>query len=123
MLLLAFGGCDTPTTKQGYARAASGDTSISLAVPSGVSGDQIDTIVASTLVARNWSIRRQEPGVVVARLHHRGIAGELEITHDPDRITITSRSEDSEGTPFVPLRWMEILRKDLEKRLALASIN
>lgn len=120
---LLITGCNTSATKEGYELAESGETSMRVSVPAAVEEDAVRQAVINSLIARGWTVDREDSNRISAELNHREITARLDIAYNGESVVLDSDSYDEEGKAFVPVRWMEYLQRDIERHLALASSN
>ncbi|MFP4166559.1 MAG: hypothetical protein ACLFUF_05255 [Opitutales bacterium] len=113
-------GCQT---HENYERAERGDTTTTISVPDAVPADDARAVVVKSLVRRGWEVEDPSSEIINAKLYHRDIEAELEIEVNSDEIVMESDSQDVEGVPLVPVRWMNYLEKDINERLAMAAVS
>jgi len=123
-LSFSLAGCETTASKQGKEMAASGDTSFTVDVVSGLNMTQIKNSILLSLSARGWTVTEQGDGVIYAELdalEKREICGKLAIGFNETAVVIADHSYDSKGNRFVPIRWIKYLMRDINANMLLIS--
>ena len=95
----------------------------SVAVPDGMTSEQVQKAIIKAAIGRRWDIETSENGLVVLRLVHRGYDSTLNITFDDNNVDVysdswaTKRNGDRKK-PKDPDGWIENLKKDIDVFLA-----
>lgn len=97
--------------------ASQDDRVFTIGIPSGVSSDDVRNCVLLSLSNRRWSADEKADGSIEAELVARGIHGHVVITYDDKSITIEDHSTDHEDVPFVPIRWIRYLMRDIRNHM------
>ena len=116
-----FAGCETNSTKQGREMAMQDSTTFSVPVPEGISTKVVKNAILLSLGKREWIVENQSDNSITASLNHRNVMGKIVITFDEKVITIEDHSTDENGVPFVPVRWINNLKKDFSTNMLTLS--
>lgn len=110
-----------------FARAAEAGQSVgSVPVPAGLTLAEVKEIAAISLVQRQWTVKEKTDNRVVGYLKHRGIEATLTLTFDTNAIQLFCEGwkinkEGVRQKPELPDGWINNIKKDLAKRLNLAT--
>jgi hypothetical protein len=98
---------------------------LTIPIPAGLSGEQIESAMKQTLVSRGWKLGTTSPQQTDGILNHRSFKANVSLVANNGIIRILSHSqyvpEGEEPQPGVPKGWLINLQKDLTRRLAVAS--
>ena len=121
--LTSLTGCSTVVGSQAVEKY--NQDPLTVPIPAGLSGEQIESAMKQTLVARGWTLGATSPQQTDGTLNHRSFKANVSLVANDGIIRILSHSQYiSEGEapqPGVPKGWLVNLQKDLTKRLAAAS--
>ena len=97
-----------------------------VAVPEGVTGEQVQKAIVMAGTGRGWTVRDKADGKVVLFLEHGGWRSVLTLTYDAKEISISSNSDklDRHGNPkkhAVPRSWVHFLQQDITRNLGSAA--
>ena len=123
---LAFIGCQTGYSKKGAEMAEDGSNQIAVAVRGSYTQADVAQAVVRALTQREWTVVERTDSKITARLVHRELEANLDISVSPERVVIESDSYRVKGSrrePFVPVRWIEYLKRSIEEQLKLAAIK
>jgi len=117
-------GCSSsigPRAAQTYNR-----NPLTVAIPRGLTDEEVEAVMKQSLVARGWQVRQSSPQQIDGVLNHRSYNAKVSLVADDGIISILNDSQyisDNDGTtlPGVPRGWLDNLQKDLSKRLDTAS--
>jgi hypothetical protein len=99
-------------------------------VPAAVSMDDIARAIKSGLVAREWTVQREENGVIEAKLFVRSHTAEIRIPFDKEYVNIRYVSstnllyEEKQGIKHIHRnynKWIKLLERDIASKLALLN--
>jgi len=116
-------GCSTGATKQGKAMAESGQNIFTVETASGLTVNDVEKVVLKALSNRGWTVTSQTPGEINADLNQiekRSIHGIIVINYTEKLITIRDKSVNDKGEPFVPVRWITHLVRDMKNGMGIA---
>ncbi len=119
---ISFLGCQTRATQEGQKLALQGETTFEISLPPGLESESVNRAVSAALINRGWTIVQRADRMIVAELIHRDTNAHVTITWNDQYVTIEDSSTDKHGQPFVPVRWIEYLKKDIGKFLNTAAI-
>ena len=108
--LAAIAGCSTATGQ--HVVAEYNRSPLAVPIPSKLSADQVQRLMAQTLVGRKWQVIQQSPEEVIGTLNHRSYQAKAILRVDNGLVKILSESK-YKNEPAVPEDWLENLRKDL----------
>ena len=96
---------------------------LTVPVPSGLSPQAVEEVMASTLQNRKWTVVQRSPQQVVGTLVHRGFDAKVVLKVEGDLIKILNESSyKSPQTglfePAIPKGWLRNLQQDLKVLLA-----
>ncbi len=99
---------------------------LTVAIPAGLSGEQIESVMKETLTGRGWQVEKASPQQADGTLNHRSFNAKVSLVASDGLIRILTDSryvgENADGAqPGVPMGWLDNLQKDLTKRLAAAA--
>jgi hypothetical protein len=126
--ILAIGallaGCQTEASRQGKEMAQNGENVFTVDIVTGTSAKVVQDAILMALSAHGWTVTKNADGAISAELDmvaKRGIFGKIDITYNDKVITITDSSTDASGERFVPVRWINILKKDFGTNMGAAQ--
>jgi hypothetical protein len=99
-------------------------------VPAMVKSEDIAKAIKSALIAREWTVQREENGVIEAKLFVRSHTADIRIPFNKDSINIQYVSstnllyDKKQGIKYIHRnynKWIKLLERDIESRLALLS--
>jgi hypothetical protein len=99
---------------------------LTVAIPSGLSEERVESIMKRTLIARGWRVTQTSPQQTDGTLNHQSFKAKVSLVVDHGMIRILNDSQYISGDtgdrqPGVPKGWLDNLQKDLTRRLAAAS--
>jgi hypothetical protein len=120
---LVLGGC--VSTIGADAVASYNRAPLTVAVSKDLSPQQVENIMATTLVMRKWTVVQKSPQEVVGTLDHRGYQAKVFLKVEGDLIKILTESyyaapADEKAKPKLPMSWLKNIQKDLERNIKLA---
>ncbi|MES2696972.1 MAG: hypothetical protein V4773_26145 [Verrucomicrobiota bacterium] len=109
-----------------HAAAAAGKSFGSVAVPAGMSALDVKEVLVISLVQRNWTVTEKTDSRVIGNLKHRGTDATITLTYSASSVEIHCEGWkiDKAGVrskPDIPDGWAENIKKDVGKRLTIAS--
>ena len=123
LLLTSLTGCSTVVGSSAVERY--NQNPLTVPIPAGLSGEQIESAMKQTLVSRGWTLGATSPQQTDGTLKHRSFNANVSLVVNDGIIRILSDAqyvpEDGDSQPGVPKGWLVNLQKDLTKRLAAAS--
>ena len=124
LLLANFVGCSTRVGSGAVEKYNANP--LTVAIPEGLSEEQVESVMKQTLTARGWQVTQASPQQTDGALQHRSFDAKVSLMADDGVIRILSDSQHISGDtgdkqPGVPRGWLDNLQKDLNKRLAAAS--
>ena len=98
---------------------------LTVAIPDGLSDEQVESVMKRTLAARGWQVTQASPQQTDGVLTHRSFNAKVSLVANDGVIRILSDSQyisrdTGQKRPGVPMGWLDNLQKDLNKRLAAA---
>jgi hypothetical protein len=99
-------------------------------VPATVKMEDIAKAIKSGLIARDWTVQREENGVIEAKLFVRSHTADIRIPFNKDSINIQYVSstnllyDEKQGIKYIHRnynKWIKLLERDIANRLALLS--
>lgn len=106
-----------------------GDYYGTVMVPEGVSGKDVQQAIISTLIAREWGVKKKSDGAVVGYLKHRRNEATVTLTYDKVKVDIhcigwaINKRTGERKRPELPMGWLKNIQTDLTKHLNLAATN
>ncbi|MEY2881136.1 MAG: hypothetical protein RLZZ15_3516 [Verrucomicrobiota bacterium] len=106
------------------ADADRGEAAGSVAIPPGVSKDDVQKAIVATLGGREWTVQDKTEGRVVGYLKHRSNEATVTLVYDDTKIELycvgyaINKSTGARQKPEQPKGWLSNLRNDLTKRLS-----
>jgi hypothetical protein len=91
----------------------------SLVIPEKVSITDLERVLRFVANNRRWVINSQEPSRTRISLNHQGVSSRVCFSYDGRALVVSHESVGPDGRPFVPSRWLNSLRSDIEKQFAL----
>jgi len=101
-----------------------------IAIPAGMSAQQVVKAIKAGLVGRTWEVTEEQPGRILSQLHLRSHVAKIELTYDDTAITIRYLDsvdlmyEEKKGQRYIHrnyLNWIANLRTDISRNLVLMS--
>lgn len=101
-----------------------------IAIPAGMSAQQVVKAIKAGLVGRTWEVTEEQPGRILSTLHLRSHVAKIELTYDDKAITIRYLDsvdlmyEEKQGQRYIHrnyLNWIANLRTDISRNLVLMS--
>lgn len=101
-----------------------------IAIPAGMSAQQVVKAIKAGLVGRTWEVTEEQPGRILSTLHLRSHVAKIELTYDDTAITIRYLDsvdlmyEEKKGQRYIHrnyLNWIANLRTDISRNLVLMS--
>jgi hypothetical protein len=101
-----------------------------VAVPAGLSEQQVAEAIKMALVGRTWTVEKQQPGRIDAALYIRTHVARIGIDYDATRVAIEYVSSDNldykekRGKRYIHdnyLGWIQFLVNDLKRHLGNAA--
>jgi hypothetical protein len=99
-------------------------------VPATITMEDIAKAIKSGLIAREWTVQREENGVIEAKLFVRSHTADIRIPFNKDSIGIQYVSstnllyDEKHGIKYIHRnynKWIKLLERDIANRLALLS--
>ena len=99
-------------------------------VPAAVKMEDVARAIKSGLVAREWTVQREENGVIEAKLFVRSHTAEIRIPFDKEYVNIQYISstnllyDEKHGIKYIHRnynKWIKLLERDIANRLALLN--
>jgi hypothetical protein len=99
-------------------------------VPATIKMEDIAKAIKSALIAREWTVQREEHGVIEAKLFVRSHTADIRIPFNKDSIYIQYVSstnllyDEKQGIKYIHRnynKWIKLLERDIANRLALLS--
>ena len=99
-------------------------------VPATAKMEDIAKAIKSALIAREWTVQREENGVIEAKLFVRSHTADIRIPFNKDSIYIQYVSstnllyDEKQGIKYIHRnynKWIKLLERDIANRLALLS--
>jgi hypothetical protein len=99
------------------------ESPLTVPVPPGLSAEDVEQVIVSTLERRNWTVTEHSPQQVVATLVHRGFDAKVILKVDGNLVKILNDSRYKSPTtgqlePAIPKGWLKNLEKDLKTFLS-----
>lgn len=98
----------------------------SLPIPADLNEEDVRDVVAYSLAARTWTVKEKKGNRVVGHLVHRGYDATITFVIEGENLQIycDGYAVDKHGNrkkPKLPEGWIENLKKDIPKRLAMTA--
>jgi hypothetical protein len=99
-------------------------------VPATIKMEEIAKAIKSALIAREWTVQREESGVIEAKLFVRSHTADIRIPFNKDSVYIQYVSstnllyDERQGIKYIHRnynKWIKLLERDISNRLALLS--
>lgn len=103
-----------------------------LTLPAGVSGKDVEKVIVSVAVQREWQVIDRQPGLVVLRYAPRDFSVDVTVRYDAKNLTIAYKDSTNleygqeNGMPVIHPnynRWVNNLAHDFESQLAVAAVK
>jgi hypothetical protein len=101
----------------------------SVAVPEGLSAQQVQNAIIASLAGRQWTIQSKTDERVVGYLKHRSNEATLTMVYDTTKIELycvgwaINKKTGERKKPEQPEGWLKFIRGDLAKNLGRALVN
>ena len=124
LLLANFVGCSTRVGSGASAKYNANP--LTVAIPDGLSEEQVESVMKRALRSRGWQVTQASPQQTDGVLKHRSFDAKVSLMANDGVIRILSDSQYISGDtgdkePGVPMGWLVNLQKDLNKGLAAAA--
>lgn len=119
LVLVLICGFFLPAAAANVPTPCSGGIYCYLAIPEKVSTTDLERVLRFVANNRRWVIDSQEPGRTRISLNHQGASSRVCFSYENHTLVMSHESVGPDGRPFLPSRWLQALRSDIESQFAL----
>ena len=123
LVVLGVTGCSSTGSQTGVDAVENYNSNpLTVAIPEGVSPEDVEKAMKQTLIGRKWSVVSSSTTEVVGHLDHRAFDATATLKVDGSTITILNAATHTSPhtglqSPGVPMNWLLNLQKDLGTNL------